>query len=82
VYVGKVGPAEVDFVVTTPDGPAYIQVAATVSDPAVLERELAPLRSVPGHYRRILLTADTGTWDHDGIRQDCVYDWLLDDTGT
>jgi predicted AAA+ superfamily ATPase len=81
VYVGKMGPAEVDFVVTTSDGPVYLQVAATVNDPAVLERELAPLRAVPGHYRRILLTADPGTWDHDGIRQDCVYDWLLDDTG-
>jgi predicted AAA+ superfamily ATPase len=77
VYVGKLGPAEVDFVTDSPDGPTYIQVSQTVADRGVLDRELATLRSVPDHYPRLLLTADPGTTDHGGIRQACVYDWLL-----
>jgi len=77
VHVGKLGPAEVDFVGETPDGPTYFQVAQTVADPAVLARELAPLKAVPDHYPRFLLSADPGTAIHDGIRQTNVYDWLL-----
>ena len=78
VHVGKLGPAEVDFVAESSDGPTYLQVAQTVTDQAVLARELATLRAVPDHYPRLLLTTDPGTVDHDGIRQTCVYDWLLD----
>jgi predicted AAA+ superfamily ATPase len=78
VYVGSLGRSEVDFVVTGEDGPAYVQVAQTVADTAVLARELAPLAAVPGHYPRILLSADPGPVDHSGIRQLNVYDWLLD----
>ncbi|MCL2668013.1 MAG: ATP-binding protein [Micrococcales bacterium] len=80
VYVGKLGPTEVDFIAHDPidRSPVYIQVAHTVTDPHVLARELATLTAVPAHYPRLLLTADLGTVDHDGIRQTCVYDWLLD----
>ncbi|MCL2423858.1 MAG: ATP-binding protein [Micrococcales bacterium] len=79
VYVGKLGPAEVDFIAEDPAdrSPVYLQVSHTVADPHVLARELATLKAVPAHYPRLLLTADPGTVDHDGIRQACVYDWLL-----
>ena len=60
------------------DGPTYVQVSQTVSDPAVLTRQLATLRAIPDHYPRLLLTTDPGSADHDGITRRCVYDWLLD----
>jgi predicted AAA+ superfamily ATPase len=53
VYVGKVGTAEVDFVVEDAAGDTYIQVAANVDSPRTLERELAPLRAVPSYGPRL-----------------------------
>lgn len=78
VWVGKAGGAEIDFVVEGPSGASYVQVAESAADPAVLERELAPLRAVGDFRPRALLTLD---WDiaadHDGIASLNVVDWLL-----
>ena len=79
VSSGRVGSQEVDFVVEKDGETTYIQVAATVSDPRVLERELAPLRDIPDFHPRLLLTLDTIVpSSHDGIRQVNVLDWLLE----
>jgi len=79
VHVGKVRGAEVDFVVMGHDGViSHYQVAWHVTDPATLERELAPLRAIGDSSPKYLLTAD---WDvnpiYDGIRKLNVMDWLL-----
>ena len=76
--VGVVGTREIDFVTSSPGGLGYVQVAASVRDPATLERELASLKAAPGYHPRLLLTFDPGTFDHDGITQRNVADWLLD----
>jgi len=76
--VGVMEGSEIDFVTAGRTGAQYIQVAASVRDPATLARELAPLRAAPGHYARLLLTLDPGRFDHDGITQINVADWLLD----
>ncbi len=44
VYVGKVDDLEVDFVAENRDGLNYYQVALTVRDEKVLERELKSLQ--------------------------------------
>lgn len=44
VYAGKVDDLEVDFVAENRDGLKYFQVALTVRDEKVLERELKPLQ--------------------------------------
>ena len=36
----------------------YIQVAANVRDEQTLTRELAPLRKIPDHYPKMILTLD------------------------
>ena len=84
VYVGKVGPAEVDFIVVGPDGEEYYQVAYTVEGEAgkdgktILERELAPLDAIRDHNPKYLLTMDfTPKASHNGIKQINALDWLL-----
>lgn len=78
VYVGKIDAVEIDFIAQDSGVPAYYQVALSVRDPAVLERELTPLRKVPDSYPKFLLTLDRDppAW-HDGIRQLNALDWLL-----
>lgn len=70
VWVGKAGGGEIDFVAQGPAGTAYYQVAESVADPAVLERELAPLRAVPDYAPRTLLTLN---WDPAGGYGGCSY---------
>ena len=80
VYVGKVDDLEVDFVAENREGLKYYQVALTVRDEKVLERELRALQKTGDHYPKILLTLDMDLEaDYDGITKMNVVDWLLDD---
>ncbi len=79
VYVGKVDDLEVDFVAENRDGFKYYQVALSVRDEKVLERELRSLQKTGDHYPKILLTLDMDLEaDYDGITKLNVVDWLLD----
>lgn len=78
VYVGKVDDLEVDFVAENRDGLRYYQVALTVRDEKVLERELRSLQKTGDHYPKTLLTLDMDLeTDYDGIRKVNIVDWLL-----
>lgn len=80
VYVGKVDDLEVDFVAENRNGLKYYQVALTVRDENVLERELKSLQKTGDHYHKILLTLDMDLeTDYDGITKMNVVDWLLND---
>lgn len=80
VYVGKVDDLEVDFVAENRDGLRYYQVALTVRDEKVLERELRSLQKTGDYYPKTLLTLDMDLeTDYDGIRKVNVVDWLLSD---
>jgi predicted AAA+ superfamily ATPase len=78
VYVGKIGNLEVDFIALLHGTPAYFQVAATVRESSVLQRELTPLKTIRDSYPKYLLTLDRDppAW-HDGIRSMNVLDFLL-----
>lgn len=79
VYVGKHYTRQIDFVAHDGTETAYFQVAPSVLDPTVLDRELAPLRSERDNYPKTLLTLDeVGATSHQGIRQRNVIDWLLE----
>ncbi|MDR2132505.1 MAG: ATP-binding protein [Clostridiales Family XIII bacterium] len=85
VCVGKVGPAEVDFVAAGRDGETYYQVAYTAAGgegkdgKTTLERELASLDAIKDHNPKYLLTMDfLPAASHNGIRQINVLDWLLE----
>ncbi|MDR0627042.1 MAG: ATP-binding protein [Bifidobacteriaceae bacterium] len=77
VAVGRIDRSEVDFLANGAGGLTYIQVCQSVLDPAVLARELAPLRAIPDHHPRLLIVGDQlPPSSHDGITQMNVQDWL------
>ena len=78
VYVGKVDDLEIDFVAQNRDGLRYYQVALSVRDERVLERELKSLQRTGDHYPKYLLTLDMDLKaDYEGITKISVVDWLL-----
>ncbi len=78
VHIGKVRNSEVDFIAINDEGTHYFQVAYSISDDEVLERELAPLDSIADHNPKYLLTMDDEPLtSHNGIKQMYVLDWLL-----
>ena len=80
VYVGKVGPTEVDFIAIGDEGPEYYQVAYTVidGDGTILKRELSSLDAIKDHNPKYLLTMDYGPLvSYNGIKQIYVLDWLM-----
>lgn len=80
VYIGKVGELEVDFAAENRNGLKYYQVALSVRDEKVLERELRPLQKTGDHYPKYLITLDMDLEaDYDGITKINVIDWLLND---
>ena len=56
VSVGSYKGKEIDFTAWSDDKPEFYQVALSISDPKILDRELRPLRKVEG--RRVLITMD------------------------
>lgn len=80
VNVGKLAEKEVDFVADTHDGLIYYQVSASVLEESTLKRELEPLKKIPDHYPKLLLTLDEigAGADYEGIRQKNVLDWLTE----
>lgn len=80
--VGKINNSEIDFIASKGTFKAYIQVAQSVQDSSVLNRELAPLIAVPDNYPKILITADRNLPEHaDGIAIINLFDWLLETSG-
>ena len=79
IYVGKVGDAEIDFVVIKGEYKEYYQVSLSVRDENTMNRELSPLQAIQDHYPKYLLTMDNDPEVlHDGIRQIYVLDWLVE----
>lgn len=78
VSVGRIGVYEIDFVAERGGDVAYVQVAYLLADPATVERELRPLRAVPDHYPKWLLTMDRHpVASDDGVRHQSVARFLL-----
>lgn len=79
VEVGTLRVGEVDFVARRNDEVVYVQVCATMLDPATRERELKPLRAITDAFPRRVITLDRfglGTTE-DGIQVVNAIDWLL-----
>ena len=85
VMIGKSDRYEVDFVVENSgiEGKSYIyiQVSATVLDPATLERELKSFRTIHDNYPKLILTLDDFfvNSNYEGIIHKNIIDWLLED---
>lgn len=78
VSVGKLRAGEVDFVASREGGRAYVQVTEDMTNPATMERELAPLRAVRDAHPKVVVAA-RGSYpvEVDGIRILSAADFLL-----
>ena len=78
VSVGKLRAGEVDFVATRAGERLYVQVTEDMTDPATMERELAPLRAVRDSYpKEVVAMRGSCPTDVDGIRILSAADFLL-----
>lgn len=77
IYAGKMGEAEIDFIVLFQGQKTYYQVSLTVRDENTLQRELKPLIALPDSFPKYLITMDNDpVCFHDGIKQIYALDWL------
>ena len=74
---GKTG--EIDFVVIRHQHREYFQIAQTLTDDRVFEREISPLRALNDSFPKTILTYDhvRNGITSDGIRITSIPDWLL-----
>lgn len=78
VFVGKVDHFEVEFVAQNSKGIEYYQVALTVRDEKIIQRELRPLQAIQDHYPKVILTMDDDPEvQYERIRRINARDWLL-----
>lgn len=77
VSIGKVGDLEVDFIAESKGDKIYYQVSASVLDPTTFARELAPLKKIPDHYPKFIISMDEIPMNEDGIKQINIIDFLL-----
>jgi len=78
VYLGKIGEKEVDFIAEKPDRKIYIQVTESMNGTETRERELAPLREIPDHYEKLVLSMDRSYINsYDGIWAKNIIEFLL-----
>ncbi len=78
VFIGKVDGGEIDFVVFRGSEIIYIQVAESIMDEDVFEREMKPLKSVKDYNQRVVITTDYDVNEsYDGIKHINIFDFLL-----
>lgn len=78
VFIGKVDNGEIDFVVFKGSETIYIQVAESIKEERVFEREIKPLKSVRDYNKRVIITTDYDINEfYDGIKHINVLDFLL-----
>ena len=78
IYVGKIGDAEIDFIVIKEEQKTYYQVSLSVRDEDTMRRELKPLESMADSYPKYLITLDNEpVCYHNGIKQIYALDWLI-----
>lgn len=79
VFIGKVDNGEIDFVVFKGSEIIYIQVAESIKDTKVFEREIKPLMSVRDFNKRIIITTDYDINEtYNGIKHINIIDFLLE----
>lgn len=76
VSVGRIGSLECDFIVRKGDAYAYVQVAMTISDPAVEEREYRVFSKIRDNYPQFLMTLDPLQQHRDGVTHLNLMDFL------
>jgi predicted AAA+ superfamily ATPase len=77
VYIGKVGPYQVDFIASNENKVEYYQVSASVRSKETLLNELRPLEKISDHNPKYLITLDDDPpVSYNGIKQINILDFL------
>ncbi len=78
IWTGTGRNSEVDFVCKTPSGDIeYFQVAWQLGNEKTVNREIGALEKISDNYPKYLLTTDSYTPDHSGIKHLNVFNWML-----
>lgn len=80
VNIGKTNNYEVDFVAENPNRITYYQVAQSLTNEEVKNREIRSLENIEDNYEKIIITMDKPiNNDFNGIKVINIIDWLLKD---
>lgn len=80
VNIGKTFDYEVDFIAESPNEIKYYQVAQSIKEDSVKEREIRSLESIQDNYEKTILTMDVNiNKDYNGIKVKNIIDFLLED---
>ena len=77
VTVGRIGAKEIDFVAVNGTEKVYVQVASTLVEVAVQEREFSALLAVRDAYPKYVVSMDEIDYSRDGIRHLNIVPFLL-----
>ncbi len=74
VYTGKLRDKEIDFILEKDKERKYLQVAYSLSDEKVVEREFGNLESIPDHFEKLVITTDERSFgNRNGIKHVPVF---------
>ena len=79
VYIGKTRNGEIDFIATNTNEKLYFQVAYSLSDTDVREREFNAFNDINDNYPKYVLSLDKADFSQNGIIHKNIIDWLLED---
>lgn len=79
VFIGKWYDLEVDFIAVKQDVKKYYQVALSLLDEKVKQREIAPFKAIPDNYEKTILSMDkTYITDYEGIKFKNIINFLME----
>lgn len=77
VYIGKVGPKEVDFVARSGADKCYVQVTYLLANEETVEREFSVLEQIPDNYPKYVVSMDEINRGRNGIKHMNIRKFLL-----
>ena len=78
VYIGKTRKGEIDFIATKTDEKAYFQVAYSLENESVIEREFGAYNGIDDDVPKYVLSLDKKDLSRNGIIHKNIIDWLLE----
>ena len=78
VYIGKTKKGEIDFIATKTDEKSYFQVAYSLENESVIEREFGAYNGIDDDVPKYVLSLDKKDLSRNGIIHKNIIDWLLE----
>ena len=79
VYIGKTKRGEIDFIATKTDEKLYFQIAYTLKNEKVREREFGAFDGINDDMPKYVLSLDKENFSQNGIIHKNIIDWLLEE---